>query len=423
MMIIGAMGAIGHDAFALHTHDKYDHAHISHDFYPILNVKTGEITFAFDRPVNTKLALDKVSLWTPGYAFPTLSGAQVHSDDGITFVISLTDEQLQDILSRSNLINSKLFVDQYATMDADDVFNKLTMLLIQIVGSSEYQQNYVSDDTAPVLALVGNSSITIEFGSHYHDKGATCTDDKAGVFAVLASDPVNVESRGHYTVTYRCIDNAGNTADVITRSVYVEGPGDVSTVDSVTATAIGPDHFTISWPSIQSMNFYEIITVTDNSEIHDTATVIETSYTVTGLSPDSMYWILVIGYPYTPLNDAPLGVRTLLSGNTTADTTPPVIALAGQSTVAISTGDSYADAGATCTDDRDGSLQPTVNGSVDTNTLGTYTLTYQCTDSAGNAAQPVNRTVAVRALPDTTPPVIALAGPIHSCDIDRRLVC
>jgi hypothetical protein len=52
-------------------------------------------------------------------------------------------------------------------------------------------------------------------------------------------------------------------------------------------------------------------------------------------------------------------------------------------------------------------MSVTVTGDVDTETAGTYTLTYTVTDSAGNAAIVVTRTVTVA---DTVAPVITLAG-------------
>lgn len=47
------------------------------------------------------------------------------------------------------------------------------------------------------------------------------------------------------------------------------------------------------------------------------------------------------------------------------------------------------------------------SGSVDTNTLGVYTLTYDYTDTSGNSATQVTRTVNVA---DTTVPIITLSG-------------
>jgi hypothetical protein len=91
-----------------------------------------------------------------------------------------------------------------------------------------------------------------------------------------------------------------------------------------------------------------------------------------------------------------------------ADNTPPVIVLSGSSPVNLSVGDSYTDAGATATDNVDVSVTVNVGGDVvDTAVVGTYVITYDATDAAGNAAIQVTRTVNVA---DTTPPVITLVG-------------
>ena len=92
---------------------------------------------------------------------------------------------------------------------------------------------------------------------------------------------------------------------------------------------------------------------------------------------------------------------------TPADTTPPVLTLTGDATVIISAGTAYTDAGATCTDDTDGAISPISSGTVDISTPGNYAISYSCTDTAGNAAAPVARTVLVA---DTTPPVLTLTG-------------
>ena len=69
---------------------------------------------------------------------------------------------------------------------------------------------------------------------------------------------------------------------------------------------------------------------------------------------------------------------------TVADTTAPVITLAGDAALDIEQGAAYSDAGATATDTVDGSVTVVTTGSVDTATAGTYTLTYTATDNAGN---------------------------------------
>ena len=76
--------------------------------------------------------------------------------------------------------------------------------------------------------------------------------------------------------------------------------------------------------------------------------------------------------------------------------TAPVITLSG-GPVTLTVGGGYNDAGATAMDDRDGDITAnivTVNP-VNTGTAGTYTVTYNVMDGAGNAATQVTRTVTV----------------------------
>ena len=78
----------------------------------------------------------------------------------------------------------------------------------------------------------------------------------------------------------------------------------------------------------------------------------------------------------------------------TPDTTPPVITITGGSNTSIILLSTYTDAGATATDDIDGAVSVTSTGSVDTSTLGSYTITYTATDAAGNMTT-ATRTVTV----------------------------
>ncbi len=89
------------------------------------------------------------------------------------------------------------------------------------------------------------------------------------------------------------------------------------------------------------------------------------------------------------------------------DTTPPVITLIGPASQTVAQGSSYTDLGTTVSDNIDTGLVAVVSGSVDTNTVGSYILTFNATDNGGNAATPVQRTVNVT---DQTAPVITLIG-------------
>ncbi|MDG2147261.1 MAG: BspA family leucine-rich repeat surface protein [Flavobacteriaceae bacterium] len=77
-----------------------------------------------------------------------------------------------------------------------------------------------------------------------------------------------------------------------------------------------------------------------------------------------------------------------------ADNTAPTISLSGDQTITLTVGDTYTEPGATAIDDVDGMIQVVISGSVDTSTVGNYTITYTATDSSGNSVS-VTRTVQV----------------------------
>ena len=103
------------------------------------------------------------------------------------------------------------------------------------------------------------------------------------------------------------------------------------------------------------------------------------------------------------------------------DTTKPVITLKGSATITITQGDNFTDPGATATDDKDGDITSkiTKSGNVDTNKPGTYTITYNVSDSAGNKADPVTRTVVVKEKANQAP--TANAGEDKSVEVNKSV--
>jgi serralysin len=87
---------------------------------------------------------------------------------------------------------------------------------------------------------------------------------------------------------------------------------------------------------------------------------------------------------------------------TPPDTVFPVLTVLGDNPATVELGATYTDAGATS----DGGETVTSSGTVDTNTVGSYIITYSATDSAGNVGT-ATRTVNVV---DTTAPVITVTG-------------
>ncbi len=88
-------------------------------------------------------------------------------------------------------------------------------------------------------------------------------------------------------------------------------------------------------------------------------------------------------------------VRTV----TVVDTRAPILTLAGEAEMTVTRGKEFTDPGVTALDNYDGDLTANVSvlGAVDTSKAGTYTLKYSVSDSSGNEAEAVTRTVKVKA--------------------------
>ena len=84
-------------------------------------------------------------------------------------------------------------------------------------------------------------------------------------------------------------------------------------------------------------------------------------------------------------------------GSSNKDDTKPVIILQGAASVSLEVGTTYTDAGATASDNVDGTItsQIVTDNPVDTTAVGMYTITYNVSDAASNVATAVIRRVEV----------------------------
>jgi len=74
-----------------------------------------------------------------------------------------------------------------------------------------------------------------------------------------------------------------------------------------------------------------------------------------------------------------------IPGGTTVDN-PPLITLNGNNLTTLIQGQPYEEMGATAYDEKDGNVNVVINGSVDINTTGTYSIFYTATDSTNNTS-------------------------------------
>tara|TARA_B100002003_G_scaffold217820_1_gene218345 strand:- start:3878 stop:6541 length:2664 start_codon:yes stop_codon:yes gene_type:complete len=126
-------------------------------------------------------------------------------------------------------------------------------------------------------------------------------------------------------------------------------------------------------------------------------------------------WSTATGYPTRSTLES-LGLKAVadeLEENDKYDG-QPVITRVGAASIEITQGDAYVDAGATALDAEDGDITANivVVNSVNTATIGVYTIAYNVVDADGKAAAEVTRSVAVVAAQATPqqPPVITRVG-------------
>lgn len=102
----------------------------------------------------------------------------------------------------------------------------VTLKATNVAGASDTSEDIVviSDVGAPVITLLGDTTINIAVGGTFTDPGATATDDVGGNVTaniVVAGDAVDVNTAGTYIITYNVSDAAGNAATQRTRTVIV----------------------------------------------------------------------------------------------------------------------------------------------------------------------------------------------------------
>ncbi len=104
-------------------------------------------------------------------------------------------------------------------------------------------------------------------------------------------------------------------------------------------------------------------------------------------------------------NTANITVAYNVVADAVPDTTKPVIILLGTNPQTLTVGDTYTELGATAADNIDGDITSDIviaSSTVNMAVAGTYTVTYNVLDVAGNAATEATRTVIVNAVFDDT---------------------
>ncbi|MFA4982907.1 MAG: DUF5011 domain-containing protein [Candidatus Micrarchaeia archaeon] len=236
-----------------------------------------------------------------------------------------------------------------------------------------------SPPTSPAQSKIISASVPSGTLTMAVTAGTVC--DSTLSFGTYSTLVFSSEADNGKRVCYKVADSAGNTAYLLS--------GAISGIDTTR-------------PAI-SLNGNPQVAVEANSNYTDAGATaadsldgnISSRITVNGTVNTGKVGAYTLKYDVTDAagNKAAQLVRTV----TVADSAKPVITLLGNSTATIEIRTDYVDAGATAFDGYDGDITTRIiaNSTVNPETAGTYSVTYDVTDAAGNRADRVSRTVIV----------------------------
>jgi len=317
----------------------------------------------------------------------TIAGGDAYVELGATASDNVDGDVSAQIVIDSSAVNTNVPGSyQVSYTSADAAGNSTTA----------YRTVIVTDTTPPVISLLGANPQSIEAGGAYSEPGATASDNVDGdLSGAIVIDAGNVMTQvpGSYTVTYNVTDSAGNAATTVTRTVIVAD----TTPPVITLSGINPQ-------IIEAGSAYAELgaVATDTLDGNLSGAVVVDASNVNTAQPGS--YIVFYNVSDASGNTAVTVTRSIA----VVDSTAPVITLLGDNPLALGTGAAYIEPGATANDIADGNLSSAIvidASAVNTGVPGSYTVTYDVSDRAGNAAVQALRTVVVT---DTTPPVLTV---------------
>lgn len=231
--------------------------------------------------------------------------------------------------------------------------------------------------------------------------------------APLAQDATNA-------FTSYSTDASGNTSAVSNTTTITEATVADTTAPDVpafatTATTVDADTFTLEG-TVANDGAVRLVRIFNNGTLVETTSVPngQTTWSVlVALNQDTTNEFTATAVDAAN-NESAASASVTITEATVTDTTAPTITLLGQNPMTLTVGDTFTDPGATASDNVDGNISGSIvvaGDTVNTAAAGTYTITYNVSDTATNPATQETRTVIV-VDPAVTPvtPTVTLNG-------------
>jgi len=286
------------------------------------------------------------------------------------------------LVKSSGFVDTSVVKNHFITYTATDKKGNKTIAkrTVKVI-----KKEVAIDRTSPVITILGKNPVTIVQNSIYKDAGATAKDNIDGTVIVKINGSVNTSVIKNYIMTYTAIDKSGNRA-IAKRTVKVIKKVVVADITAPVITIIGDNPASVIQNSI-----YKDAGAIAKDTIDGTVGV-----KTTGSVDTSVLGEYTITYKATDKAGNKVTKTRKVNVTLPPDTTLPIIKISGENPFEISQGETFADPGATATDNRDGVITVIPTGKVDMSTVGDYTITYTATDKAGNE---INATRTVTVIP------------------------
>ncbi|MDX8390444.1 MAG: DUF5011 domain-containing protein [Mariprofundaceae bacterium] len=274
----------------------------------------------------------------------------------------------------------------------------------------------VVDTTAPTLSILGLNPTVVLQNSTFFDVGTLAADNVDGNISnnVVVTGVVDTATLGIYTLTYNVSDAAGNPATPVTRTVNV-----------VTAQQFGQSDLVPPMLTLLGSNPTSVVAGNAYVEMGATATDdvdgnVSANVVITGSVNTQVIGTYNLVYTVSDAAGNAISLPRVVLVTAAAagvDTTSPVITVLGANPLTVTLDSVYQEPGAIAADDQDGDITANIaiSGVVDTSILGLYSVSYSVSDTSGNPATPVVRTVqvvdaATPATGDLNAPTLRLLG-------------